>query len=239
MGTILSKFCREPFSFLTKNAHVRVLKNKSVFIHIWLYVLINCFIRIYKPPLHKHLCFKHTKNWYLDFETMPEITKTKLFHEYMNEYRKQMEIGYIQEAYKGLMKYIMELKSYFNNKYPNYSVSGGIYYGYMDMTYFALFPEPLKRQKLKVAIVFIHDTCRFEVWLAGANKQVQTKYWKLLKESDWNKYHIPSTIKGVDSIIEYVLVESPDFSDLDTLTEQIERGTLEFIKDVENFLSKN
>jgi hypothetical protein len=170
---------------------------------------------------------------------MPEITKSRPFHEYMNEYRKQMEKGDIKEAYKGLMEYIMELRSYFQNKYPDYSVSGSIYYGYMDMTYFAFFPESLKLRKLKVAIVFIHDTYRFEVWLAGYNKQVQTTYWKLFKESDWNKYRIPSTTKGVDSIIEYVLVENPDFSDLNTLTKQIERGTLKFIKDVEDFLSKH
>jgi hypothetical protein len=170
---------------------------------------------------------------------MPEITKSRPFHEYMNEYRKQMEKGDIKEAYKGLMEYIMELRSYFQNKYPDYSVSGSIYYGYMDMTYFAFFPESLKLRKLKVAIVFIHDTCRFEVWLAGYNKQVQTKYWKLFKESDWNKYRIPSTTKGVDSIIEYILVENPDFSDTDMLTKQIERGTLKFITDVEGFLSKH
>ncbi len=82
-------------------------------------------------------------------------------------------------------------------------------------------------------------SCRFEVWLAGYNKQIQTKYWKLFKESDWNKYRIPSTTKGVDSIIEHILVDSPDFSDLDTLTKQIERGTLKFIKDVESFLSNH
>ena len=92
---------------------------------------------------------------------------------------------------------------------------------------------------MKIAIVFIHETFRFEVWLAGYNKRVQTKYWKLFKESDWNKYHIPSTTKGVDSIIEYILVENPDFSDLDTLTKQIEKGTLKFINDVEDFLSKH
>jgi hypothetical protein len=61
----------------------------------------------------------------------------------------------------------------------------------------------------------------------------------LFKESDWNKYHIVSTTKGVDSIIEYILVDNPDFSDLDILTKQIERGTLKFIKDVESFLSKH
>jgi len=161
------------------------------------------------------------------------------FHEYINEYRKQLEKGAIKEAYKGLMEYIMGLRTYFKNKYPDYFVSGSIYYGYMDMTYFSFFPKSLKIRKLKIAIVFIHDTFRFEVWLAGYNKQVQSKYWKLFRESDWNKYHIVSTTKGVDSIIEYILVDNPDFSDLDTLTKQIERATLKFIKDVESFLSKH
>ena len=160
------------------------------------------------------------------------------FHIYINEYRKQLKKGYIQEAYKGLMKYIMELRLYLQNKYPEYLVSGNIYYGYMDMTYFSLFPESLKQRKLKIAVVFIYDTFSFEVWLAAQNKQVQKEYWKLVKESDWNKYRIPSTIKGVDSIIECILVDNPDFSDLDALTKQIEEGTLQFIKDMENFIYK-
>jgi hypothetical protein len=92
---------------------------------------------------------------------------------------------------------------------------------------------------LKIAIVFIHDKCRFEVWLGGYNKQVQTEYWNLVKDSGWNQYRVPLTIKGIDSIIEYNLVNNPDFSDLDTLTKQIESGTLKFIKDVETFLSKH
>jgi hypothetical protein len=159
------------------------------------------------------------------------------FKEYMLEYRKQLEKGYIQKAYKGLMSYIMGLRAHFKNKYPEYFVSG-IYYGYMDMTYFSFVPESLKRQKLKIAIVFIHNAFRFEVWLAGSNKKVQNKYWKLFKESNLDKYHIPPTIKGIDSIVEHILVDNPDFNDLDALTEQIEAGTLKFINDVESFLSK-
>jgi hypothetical protein len=159
------------------------------------------------------------------------------FHEYMDEYRKQMKKGDITKAYKGLMDYMMNLRLHFKNKYPDYFVSGSIYYGYMDMTYFSFIPESLKHRKLKIAIVFIHETCRFEVWLGGYNKQVQTTYWKLFNESKWNKYHIVSTTKGVDSILEYILADNPDFSDLPTLTEHIERGTLTFIRDIENFLS--
>jgi len=155
----------------------------------------------------------------------------------MIEYRKQLEKGAIKKAYRGLMHYITGLRSYFSSKHPEYSVSGSVYYGYMDMTYFAFFPQSLKLRKLKVAIVFVHDKFRFEVWLAGINKQVQAKYWKLIKESSWKKYRIPPTLSGVDSILENTLVDNPDFSDLDSLTRQIENGALKFIEDVESFLS--
>jgi hypothetical protein len=161
------------------------------------------------------------------------------FHEYMNEYRKQMEKGAIQKAYKGLMEYVMDLRMHFKNKYPDYFISSSIYYGYMDMTYFALIPKSLKQRNLKIAIVFIHETLRFEGWLAGANKQVQTKYWKLFKESDWNQYPVVASTKGVDSIIEVILAGNPDFSDLNAITTQIEGGVLKFIADVESFLTEH
>jgi hypothetical protein len=156
----------------------------------------------------------------------------------MNEYRKQLEKGAIQAAYKGLMAYILDLKAHFKNDYPDYFVSGSIYYGYMDMTYFSFYPKSIKDRNLKIAIVFLHESFRFEAWLAGFNKQVQTKYWHLFKESGWNQYHIVSTTQGVDAIIESILVDSPDFSDLDALTRQIERETMKFIEDVEHFLAK-
>ena len=161
------------------------------------------------------------------------------FYEYMNEYRKQMEKGVIREAYKGLMGYIMDLKTFLKNKYPDYVVSGSIYQGYMDMTYFAFSPESLISRKLKIAIVFVHEKIRFEAWLVGYNKQIQTRYWNVFKENNWNKYRIPSTIKGIDSIVEHVLADPPDFSDLHTLTNQIEAETLKFIEDVESFLSNH
>jgi hypothetical protein len=160
------------------------------------------------------------------------------FDEYMDEYRRQMKTGSIQKAYRGLMEYLMELRSHFERKYPSCSVSGSLYPGYMDMTYFAFSPESLRSRKLKTAMVFMHDTCRFEIWLAGANRQVQAKHAKLLRESGWNKYRMPSPGKGVDAIVEHTLVENPDFGDLDALTKTIEKGTLAFIKDVERVLSR-
>jgi hypothetical protein len=161
------------------------------------------------------------------------------FNDCMKEYRSQLKKGVINQAYKGLMEYILNLRTYFQNNYPDYFVSGNIYFGYMDMTYFSFMPESLKSRKLKIAIVFIHDTCRFEVWLAGYNKQVQTKYWNLLTESGWKKYSLVPTTKNADSILEHVLVEDPDFNDLDALTKIIEKETMSFVGDVESFLSEH
>jgi len=159
-------------------------------------------------------------------------------HESINEYKIQLEKGVIQIAYKGLMEYIMALRTHFNKKYPDAFVSGSIYYGYMDMTYFSFTPKSLQQRKLKIAIVFVHESFRFEVWLAAYNKQVQQKYWQLFKENNWNKYPIVSSTKGADSIVEHILADNPDFRDLATLTTQLEAGTNIFIEDVERFLAK-
>ncbi len=161
------------------------------------------------------------------------------FQECINEYRNQLKNGAIQEVYRGLMEYIMGLRTHFSKTYPDYSVSGSIYYGYMDMTYFSVFPRSIKERKLKIAIVFLHEEFRFEAWLSGANRQVQKQYWELITENGWNKYRIVSPAKGIDSIIEYTLVDNPDFGDLEALTQQIEMGIMTFIRDVEKFLSKH
>jgi len=48
-------------------------------------------------------------------------------HEHMREYKLQLEKGEIQKAYRGLMDYIMGLKTHFKNKYPDYVVSGSLF----------------------------------------------------------------------------------------------------------------
>jgi hypothetical protein len=59
----------------------------------------------------------------------------------------------------------------------------------------------------------------------------------LFEESGWEKYHIETPAKGVDAILDHVLIENPDFRDLNALTIRIERGVIKFIENVENFLS--
>ena len=166
------------------------------------------------------------------------MVQLKSFQQCIIEYKNQLKIGAIQEAYRGIMEYIMSLRTHFMKNYPEYIVSGNIYFGYMDMTYFAVIPETLKKRNLKIAIVFLHETFRFEAWLSGSNKKVLAHYWEVVKASGWDKYQLLPQGKGVDSIIDKVLVGDPDFGDLSALTQQIEEEALEFIRDIDDFLSK-
>jgi len=159
--------------------------------------------------------------------------------ERLEEYKRQLGRGVIQVAYKGLMQYINYLRRYLNSKYPEYAVSGDIYQGFMDMTYFSFTPPLIKAHNLKIAIVFAHEPFRFDVGLAARNKAIQEQYWKLFKNSDWRKYPVVPTLEGRDTFIDHILGNNPDFSDLNKLTTTIELGTLKFINEIEVFLSSN
>ncbi len=155
----------------------------------------------------------------------------------MMAFKDQLKQGDLITAYQGLMVYIRELRSHFEKQYPEYSVPSNIYYGYLDMTYFSIIPPPLKPHNLKIAIVFEYETFRFEVWLSGANRDVQARIWGWLRESGWDKYRLAEDPRKIDYVLAQTLLDDPDFSDLGKLTSEIERGTQDFIWDVEGLLS--
>ena len=72
----------------------------------------------------------------------------------MMEFKQLLGEGRLQQAYRGLMEYVMGLRTHLTKAYPDYTVSGSIYYGYMDMTYFSIVTPASKAHKLKYAVVF-------------------------------------------------------------------------------------
>lgn len=153
----------------------------------------------------------------------------------LQEYKTQLEQGIIQQAYRGLMQYMLELRTQFQKTFPDYEVPGNLYFGYMDMTYFAVIPDFLKQRKLKTAVVFLHEAFRFEAWLSGYNRQAQAAYWELIRTSRPGSYRlVPDPLKA-DAILEHVLVEEPDFNDPELLTDLIAKGTEAFILYIEQF----
>ena len=154
---------------------------------------------------------------------------------HIEEYRIQLKKGQIQKAYKGIMVFMTGLRTYLEDRHPD-SITSALYFGYMDMTYFAFTPSGLRDRKLKIAIVYLHENGRFEVWLGGGNRKIQAEYIDLMSRKDIGRYKLSQVSPGVDSIIESTLAEYPDFDHPEELKALIEKMVIEFIDDVTSIL---
>lgn len=157
-------------------------------------------------------------------------------NDFINEYTKQLSKGQIQKAYKGIMTFMSGLKKYMENKYPEYT-SSALYFGYMDMTYFAFTPLELKKNNLKIAVVYLHEQNKFEVWLGGGNRKVQAEYIEKLRHMDIGGYKLSRINPGVDSIIELQIIEQPNFDQVEELMQKVESKTIGFAEDILSILN--
>lgn len=138
--------------------------------------------------------------------------------------------------YHQILDYIKELRLFFSKKYESYFKLGAINQSSPDFTYFSLTTEDLKKQKLKFVLIFNHQKYQFEICLSGQNKEIRKRYWELFHESDWNKYHVPISIKNNLMIVSHTIIPAPDFSDKINLTKQVEAESMEFINDLQALL---
>ena len=155
----------------------------------------------------------------------------------IQELRRRLGEGAIQRAYKGIVSYMSHLRTVFAAQRGERAVSA-MYQGYFDMTYFALFPDALKKRNLKLAIVFNYETFRFEVWLAARNRQLQRRYWQLLLDAGYKKHPLVEPGMGIDAIVEAVLAEDYSLHAEENLTAHIVEGVTVFERDIVEFLSK-
>ena len=154
--------------------------------------------------------------------------KKKKMNYFVSAYKESLKNGDIQVAYAELVKYVQKLKTAFSKDLGDTYSVGNVFQGYMDYTYFYLSNDFLKDKKLKLGLVFNHNHVRFEAWLLGQTKDIQEKYWELLKNTKWiNGSEMPQY-----SIFEVILVDNPDFDDLDTLTENIKNKLVSVAKDI-------
>jgi hypothetical protein len=154
--------------------------------------------------------------------------KKKNLNYFISAYKESLKNGDVQVAYAELVKYVQKLKTVFSKDLSDTYSVGNVFQGYMDYTYFYLSNDFLKDKKLKLGLVFNHNNVRFEVWLLGQTKDVQEKYWNLLKNTKW----INGTTMPQYSIFEVVLVGDPDFDDLDRLTESIKNKMVSLAEDI-------
>lgn len=158
-------------------------------------------------------------------------------NEAVSEYTRQLRSGTVQTAYRGIMRFMSQLKSYLEAEYPEYA-SSGVYVGYMDMTYFALTPPEYKKRGLKVAVVYLHAENRIELWLAAANKKIQREYHRLLTQKKIGTYALSEIAPGVDAIIASVAVENPDFDHPEAMKKKVMKHVGCFITDITGIITQ-
>ncbi len=157
----------------------------------------------------------------------------KNFSDYIAVYKEELKKEDIQKAYERLVKYVMAIKSHFSKRLSNQFFFGNISPGYMDFTYFSFFNDFLRDEKLRFGIVLNHKKVRFELWLMGQNIETQKKYWNLLKTSQWNK---DQTTMPKYSVLEVVLVEDPNFNELNNLTSKIEKEAILHTQEIIDYI---
>lgn len=84
--------------------------------------------------------------------------------------------------------------------------------------------------------MYLHEQGRFEAWLGGNNRKIQSKYIELIRPRNIGRYKLSQVTPGVDSIIESMLVEQPDFEHPEDLRRQIEENMIVFVKDINSIL---
>jgi len=149
----------------------------------------------------------------------------------IREYTERLKEGAVPRAYRGILSFMSELLRRMSASHPGHALSA-LYAGFMDMTYFAITPAELKGRNLKVALVYLHEENRFEVWLGGGNRKIQAEYIGRLSGADIGSYTLSKVSPGVDSIIEKRLVERPDFEDKEALIRRLEEDVTAFIGDM-------
>lgn len=145
----------------------------------------------------------------------------KSLNEYTAIYKAQLKQGTLQHTYRQLVGYVMALRAHFE-KHSGYRV-GNVSPGYMDFTYFPFFNDFLRARKLRFGLVLNHGDLRFELWLMGQNAAIQAQYWELLRHTEWNRRQ---PVMPRYAALETILMETPDFDDLDALTSALEKAAM-------------
>ena len=98
-------------------------------------------------------------------------------------YKDLLQRTPIQECYQYIIKLIHDIYSELKNDLNTYQFSNKVIENNMDFSYFQLTNPELKKHSLKIQIIFIHQSCQFEVWLSGYNRHIQQQYYQILSST--------------------------------------------------------
>ncbi len=157
-------------------------------------------------------------------------------NELVSIYKEVLADGEFQKTYQYLVSILQNIRTEFLKKYKGIYTVSSVLHGYIDVTYFYMQNELLKRNKLKLAVVLNHQKANFEIWLVAQTKDIQIHYWQRMKEEKWvDRHNMPQY-----SIFEITFLESPDFNNknalVDTIYNNYENLSKEIFKVLEAYI---
>ena len=100
------------------------------------------------------------------------------------------------------------------------------------MSFVAFAPAALAEKRLKISLVFLHDTGTFSLWLAAGNRDIQKRVSEALRSLPLGTYSLSTLEPGVDAIIAYDLPKPYTFDDPQTLNAALVAAAEAFARDM-------
>lgn len=157
--------------------------------------------------------------------------QTRPLSECIADYVSAVSAGDFARAYRGILSALMQFKSAWETVHPEDTV-GALYQGYMDMSFVAVLPAALAEWRLKISLVFLHETSLFTLWLTAGNRAIQKRVSDALKHVPLGKYSLCTLEPGVDAIIALDLPKPYRFDEPEQLTKDLLQAAEVFLSDM-------
>ena len=149
----------------------------------------------------------------------------------IEEYCRAVAGVRLPRAYRGILASLTLFQSAWKSAHPADTI-GALYQGYMDMSFVAFAPAVLAEKRLKISLVFLHDTGNFSLWLAAGNRDIQKRVSEALRRVPLGAYSLSTLEPGVDAIIAFDLPKPYAFDEPQTLNTALITAAEAFTRDM-------
>lgn len=158
---------------------------------------------------------------------------------YLETYKSLLATTELQLGYQEFIKLFRFLRIELEKELPDFSFSGNIVENNMDFAYFQLTDTDLREKGVKIQVVFVHKSFRFEVWVSGYNRKIQRYYYEKLKNKPL-KYYLNDNPERIDYIFKAKIEKNIELHSGDIVISKIKPVVLEMItfmkNDIDNIL---
>ena len=154
----------------------------------------------------------------------------------MDTYTRAVARGDIAQAYRGILSALSSFKSAWGESHT-FDKVGELYQGYMDMSFVSVLPASLAQKRLKIALVYLHPTGDFSLWLTAGNRAIQKSVSETLRSAPLGHYELSVLEPGVDAIIALDLPKPYAFDEPERLTAYFLHAAEAFLTDMTAIVS--